>query len=246
MPDQPAARPNWGRPSPTGWGAVPASRSSLATPRRVRPSGGGRRFRCSPSRRPMASHSQHAPSARTLLGRVHGRLRQLLTLDLHRTFAEVVAWEDGRLRHAGRVDMTRGGLESFARTLRADDEVVIEVTGNAMVVSHLLRQHAARVVIANPLQVKAIAHAHVKTDKDRRWRARQPLCGRVPAVGLDAGCGDRAVAPARGAAQPGGPPSHPAQERNPRDPARSLVPRVRMPTCSAGSAELGWNGRLCR
>lgn len=99
------------------------------------------------------------------LGRVHGRLRQLLTLDLHRTFAEVVAWEDGRLRHAGRVDMTRGGLESFARTLRADDEVVIEVTGNAMVVSHLLRQHAARVVIANPLQVKAIAHAHVKTDK---------------------------------------------------------------------------------
>ncbi|KOX57570.1 transposase [Streptomyces purpurogeneiscleroticus] len=92
-------------------------------------------------------------------------MRRVIGMDLHRTFAEVVVWEDGRLRHAGRVDMTRSGLEGFARTLRADDEVVIEATGNAMVVSHLLRPHVARVVIANPLQVKAIAHAHVKTDK---------------------------------------------------------------------------------
>lgn len=92
-------------------------------------------------------------------------MRRVIGMDLHRTFAEVVVWEDGRLRHAGRVDMTRSGLEGFARTLRADDEVVIEATGNAMAVSHLLRPHVARVVIANPLQVKAIAHAHVKTDK---------------------------------------------------------------------------------
>jgi transposase len=91
-------------------------------------------------------------------------MRRVIGMDLHRTFAEVVVWEDGRLRHAGRVDMTRSGLEGFARTLRADDEVVIEATGNAMAVSHLLNPHVARVVIANPLQ-KAIAHAHVKTDK---------------------------------------------------------------------------------
>ena len=92
-------------------------------------------------------------------------MRRVIGMDLHRTFAEVVVWEDGRLRHAGRVDMTRSGLEGFAHTLRADDEVVIEATGNAMAVSHLLRPHVARVVIANPLQVKAIAHSHVKTDK---------------------------------------------------------------------------------
>lgn len=92
-------------------------------------------------------------------------MRRVIGMDLHRTFAEVVMWEEGRLKHAGRVDMTRSGLEGFARSLRADDEVVIEATGNAMVVSHLLTPHVARVVIANPLQVKAIAHAHVKTDK---------------------------------------------------------------------------------
>jgi len=45
------------------------------------------------------------------------------------------------------------------------DEVVLEATGNAMAVVRVLRPYVARVIIANPLQVKAIAHAHVKTDK---------------------------------------------------------------------------------
>ncbi|MGH7190233.1 MAG: IS110 family transposase [Acetobacteraceae bacterium] len=86
-------------------------------------------------------------------------------MDIHRTFAEVVIWEDGRLRPAGRVDMTRAGLEGFGRTLSKEDEVVVEATGNAMAVVRALEPHVARVIVANPLQVKAIAHAHVKTDK---------------------------------------------------------------------------------
>ncbi|WP_167392322.1 IS110 family transposase [Mesorhizobium sophorae] len=86
-------------------------------------------------------------------------------MDTHRTFGEVVIWEDGRLRHVGRVDMTRTALEGFGKTLLADDEVVIEATGNCMAVSRVLSPFVKRVVIANPLQVKAIAHAHVKTDK---------------------------------------------------------------------------------
>ncbi|MFD1984477.1 IS110 family transposase [Mesorhizobium newzealandense] len=86
-------------------------------------------------------------------------------MDTHRTFGEVVIWEDGRLRHVGRVDMTRTALEGFGKTLLADDEVVIEATGNCMAVSRVLSPFVKRVVIANALQVKAIAHAHVKTDK---------------------------------------------------------------------------------
>ncbi|MCC7345991.1 MAG: IS110 family transposase [Variibacter sp.] len=86
-------------------------------------------------------------------------------MDIHRTFGEVVFWEDGRLRSAGRVEMTRTALEGFARSLLATDEVVIEATGNCMAVSRVLSPFVQRVVIANPLQVKAIAHAHVKTDK---------------------------------------------------------------------------------
>jgi transposase len=90
---------------------------------------------------------------------------RVIGMDIHRTFAEVVFWEDGRLRPAGRVDMTRSGLDGFGRTLNPEDEVVVEATGNAMAVVRVLRPHVARVIVANPLQVKAIAHAQVKTDK---------------------------------------------------------------------------------
>jgi transposase len=86
-------------------------------------------------------------------------------MDIHRTFAEVVFWEDGKLRPAGRISMTRAGLDGFGRTLGKEDELVIEATGNAMAVVRVLSPHVARVIVANPLQVKAIAHAHVKTDK---------------------------------------------------------------------------------
>ena len=53
-------------------------------------------------------------------------MRRVIGMDIHRTFAEVVFWEDGRLRPAGRIDMTRSGLEGFGRTLTSEDEVVIE------------------------------------------------------------------------------------------------------------------------
>ncbi len=92
-------------------------------------------------------------------------MRRVIGMDIHRTFAEVVFWEDGKLRPAGRVSMTRSGLEAFGRSLGKEDEVVIEATGNAMAVVRVLLPHVARVIVANPLPVKAIAHAHVKTDK---------------------------------------------------------------------------------
>jgi hypothetical protein len=34
-------------------------------------------------------------------------MRRVIGMDIHRTFAEVVFWEEGRLRPAGRVSMTR-------------------------------------------------------------------------------------------------------------------------------------------
>src|SRR6516162_6760343 len=92
-------------------------------------------------------------------------MRRVIGMDIHRTFAEVVFWEDGKLRPAGRVSMMRVGLEAFGRSLGKEDEVVIEATGNAMAVVRALSPYVRRVIVANTLQVKAIAHAHVKTDK---------------------------------------------------------------------------------
>src|SRR4051812_50088892 len=92
-------------------------------------------------------------------------MRRVIGMDIHRTFAEVVVWEDGRLRPHGRVDMTRAGLEGFARGLTKEDEVVVEATGNAMAVGRGLSPHVGRGIVANPLPGKGIAHARVKTDK---------------------------------------------------------------------------------
>ncbi|WP_167392324.1 IS110 family transposase [Mesorhizobium sophorae] len=103
-------------------------------------------------------------------------------MDTHRTFGEVVIWEDGRLRHVGRVDMTRTALEGFGKSLLATDEVVIEATGNCMAVSRVLSPFVKRVVIANPLQVKAIAHAHVKTDKIDAGTASLYAAGYLPEI----------------------------------------------------------------
>ena len=37
-------------------------------------------------------------------------MRRVIGIDTHRTFGEVVFWEQGRLRRAGRVDMTSNGI----------------------------------------------------------------------------------------------------------------------------------------
>ena len=109
-------------------------------------------------------------------------MRRVIGMDIHRTFAEVVIWEDGRLRHFGRVDMTRSGLEGFGRNLCSDDEIVIEATGNAMAVVRILSPYA-RVIVANPMQVKAIAHARIKTDKiDAGVLAQLQASGFLPDV----------------------------------------------------------------
>ena len=74
-------------------------------------------------------------------------MRRVIGMDIHRTFGEVVFWEDGRLRHAGRVDMTRTALEGFGKKLLATDEVVIEATGNAWRCRGCWRPFVTRVVI---------------------------------------------------------------------------------------------------
>ncbi len=89
---------------------------------------------------------------------------RIIGLDIHRAFAEAVAWEDGRLRRLGRVDMRRDLLEAFAATLSLDDVVVIEATGNATSTTAIVAPHVKKVVIANPKQVRIIAHAKIKSD----------------------------------------------------------------------------------
>jgi transposase len=89
---------------------------------------------------------------------------RIIGLDIHRAFAEAVAWQDGRLKRLGRVDMRRDRLNAFAAALSKNDVVIIEATGNAAAVAAVISPHVKRVVIANPKQVRIIAHAKIKTD----------------------------------------------------------------------------------
>src|SRR5918911_117685 len=89
---------------------------------------------------------------------------RIIGLDIHRVFAEAVAWEDGKLKRLGRIDMRRDRLGAFAATLSKDDVVVVEATGNAATVASVIGPYVKRVVIAKPKQVRVIAHAKIKTD----------------------------------------------------------------------------------
>jgi transposase len=108
---------------------------------------------------------------------------RVIGLDVHRSFAVVAILEDSVLSSGGRVELARGAVVAFGRKLRPKDEVVIEATGNTAMIVRLLRPFVQRVVIANPLQVRAIAHAKIKTDKiDAAVLAKLHASGFLPEV----------------------------------------------------------------
>ncbi len=63
---------------------------------------------------------------------------RFIALDVHRDFCEVAMAEDGRVRLAGRVETKLATLELFAQSLAADDQVVLEATGNAVAIARIL------------------------------------------------------------------------------------------------------------
>ena len=71
-------------------------------------------------------------------------------LDIHRAFAEAVAWGDGKLKRLGRVDMRPHLLEAFAKKLSQEDVVLVEATENASSVAAVIAPHIKQVVIATP------------------------------------------------------------------------------------------------
>jgi transposase len=108
---------------------------------------------------------------------------RFIALDVHRDFCEVAIAEDGVVRLGGRVRTDPGELELFAESLAADDEVVLEATGNALPIARIIEPHVARVVLANPKAVKGLTQAGPKTDKaDACALARLLAGGLVPEV----------------------------------------------------------------
>ena len=94
-------------------------------------------------------------------------MKRFIGLEVHKTVVEVcVINETGNILFRRRIDCTRQKLLEFAQELTPDDAAVLEVTTNAWRVADLLEPYVGRVVVvSNPMKIKAIAEAKVKTDK---------------------------------------------------------------------------------
>src|SRR5262249_7409914 len=161
---------------------------------------------------------------------------RIIGLDIHRAFAEAVAWKDGKLSRLGRGIMGGEALKEFAKQLSNSDIVVIEATGNAASVAAVIGPHVSRVVIANPKQVRLIAHAKIKTDKiDASVLAQLYASGFLPEVWI----ADAATqaAPPGDAAQPDRATALAAKEHHPVEPARPFHPVLH----TAGSVRPVWS-----
>jgi transposase len=112
-------------------------------------------------------------------------MRRCIGLDVHREFAQVAVWEDGQVRHVGRISTTPEALRLFADSLAPTDEVAIEASCNTHAIARLLESRVARVVVSNPQKTRAIAEAKVRTDKvDAEVLAQLLAADYLPAVWL--------------------------------------------------------------
>jgi transposase len=110
----------------------------------------------------------------------------LYGLDVHKTFIQVCEVDlDGKRLREFRVGASASEIEAFARTLKKSDLVALEATFHTWAIHDILRRYAGQVVVANPLEVKAIAHARIKSDKvDAHILAQLLRMGFLPEVSM--------------------------------------------------------------
>lgn len=110
--------------------------------------------------------------------------RRYVALDIHKHYCVIAGVDrEGRVvMHPVRVE--HADLEEWLKKkLLSSDQVVIESTTNAWHVYDLLAPLVERVVVANPIKVKQIATARVKTDvRDTLILARLLAANLVPEV----------------------------------------------------------------
>jgi len=108
---------------------------------------------------------------------------RFIGLDVRPDFWEIAISEGSKARSVGRVNSTPEALTVLGNSLAPDDKVILESTGNALEIARILEPFVSEVVIANPMQVRAISHAKVKNDQfDARTLAELLAADLVPRV----------------------------------------------------------------
>ena len=110
--------------------------------------------------------------------------RRYIALDIHKHYSIVAGGNfDGRVI-VEPVRVEHADLETWLeKHIEATDYVVIESTTNAWHIYDLLEPLAEKVLVANPIKVKQIAQARVKTDiRDTLILARLLAANMIPAI----------------------------------------------------------------
>src|SRR3954452_23679413 len=103
-------------------------------------------------------------------------------LDVHRDFCEIAIAEAGEVRSAGRAAARPDVWEVFAQSLSSDDQVVLEVCGNAWEIARIIEPHLKRVIVVSPSDT-GIRQARAKTDRlDARTLAKLLAAGSLDSV----------------------------------------------------------------
>src|SRR4051795_5861192 len=111
-----------------------------------------------------------------------GETVRAIGLDVHRDFCEVAISEVGEVRSAGRIAARPEALELFAQSLTTDDQVVLEVTGNAWEIARIIEPHVKRVIVVSPSDT-GIRQARARTDRlDARTLAKLLAAGSLDSV----------------------------------------------------------------
>jgi transposase len=108
-------------------------------------------------------------------------------LDVHKKFIQICKLsKEGNILANYQVGGDAGSINNFAKTLKETDSVVLETTFNSWAVYDLLKTNSkAKIIVSDSNQVKAIAHAKVKTDKvDAEILARLLKADFIPEVNL--------------------------------------------------------------
>jgi transposase len=110
--------------------------------------------------------------------------RRYLALDIHKHYCVIAGVDREGCVQLQPVRVEHEDLEGWLKkNLRTSDQVVIESTTNAWHVYDLLEPLVERVLVANPIRVKQIACARVKTDiRDTLILARLLAANLVPVV----------------------------------------------------------------
>jgi transposase len=106
-------------------------------------------------------------------------------LDVHKQLIEACfVDEEGKQIRRCAFAVTRESLQSFVeKCLQPTDQVALEATTNTWAVTELILPHVAKVAVANPLKVKAIAEGKIKTDQIDAFVLAQLLrCDFLPQV----------------------------------------------------------------